>query len=490
LAPVEPEGNGIVEHPGDPSGTDASARLLLALTKLYVQRSNHTAHEQQQYTELALGLIDRAGATARAAAAARLDGQADAPAAVIERLADGARFSPDGGRDDSEPPGPEDLLTRRHSAEQGPLDGDLSPALSGRQPPDQEGEHGQDQQPVGGELLSPEFGEAFFAASSVERRRMLSAIAGTGKAAPDNGKDARRAPSFRAGDRRAIGEAGCVHSPPKCTEGADISKSNQPSIDGSRSLQSWLPAEGKSSPRKAMTEPAPTFRETGRTGRNPGQPVSGVSDQEAEKGTVTSARGQSRSSENSAEAAQDVGCRTRSHSQRAKDSGGEAEAPAFTQGRLHRRFHVRIDVAPWRARTGAFAGDFGRLIDAPKSLSERILNDPSGEPMVIAARATGMPVAVLQRILVLVSPAAHHSVQRVYELTELYHAVADDTARGLLAVWRMAASKDAGSGVQTAPAPITNMGTRFRALNARIESKAVTLRCGPGNAGRCGPPSR
>jgi hypothetical protein len=147
----------------------------------------------------------------------------------------------------------------------------------------------------------------------------------------------------------------------------------------------------------------------------------------------------------------------------AKDAVESAPAPG-------RRFHVRIDVAPWHGRTGAFARDFERLIDAPKSLCDRILNDPWGEPMVVAARATGMPIAVLQRILLLVSPATHHSVQRVYDLTELYHRLDPRTARALLGAWRDAASPG-GVAVQTSAA-VTNLRARLGALNARIESRA------------------
>jgi hypothetical protein len=347
LAPVEPAGNDIAARPDEPSGADASARLLMALTALYVQRSNHTAQEQQQYTELVLGLIDKVGPAARAAAAARLCRQADAPAAAIERLG-GARLPPDGERDDGRPPAAADRRVRCHPPEQGPVENDLPAILSGRQPagqgPGQEQSQGQDGAPIGEAPLTPEFGEAFFAASAVERRRMLSTITGADACKADADND--------------------------------------------------------------------------------------------------------------------------------------------------RRFHVRIDITPWRGRTGAFARDFERLIDAPTSLSERILNDPSGEPMVIAARATGMPVAVLQRILVLISPAAHHSVQRVYDLTELYHAVGGGTARDLLAVWRMAARMAAGRGGQAASATVTNMRARFRALSARIERKAITSRPSPGSAGRRGPPSR
>jgi hypothetical protein len=136
-----------------------------------------------------------------------------------------------------------------------------------------------------------------------------------------------------------------------------------------------------------------------------------------------------------------------------------------------RRFHMRIDTAPWQGRTGAFARDFAQMIDAPKSLCERILNDPFGEPLVVAARATGMPVALLQRILLLVCPATNHSVQRVYELTELYHGLDPSPARALLSVWRDAASSD-GDTVQTPAAPVTNLRARLGTLNARIETHA------------------
>jgi hypothetical protein len=351
LAPVEPADNGIAARPDDPCGADASARLLLALTALYVQRSNHSAQEQQQYTELVLGLIDKAGPAARAAAAARLCRQPDAPGTVIECLGGDARLSPDGGGDDGQPPASADPRVRCRPPEQGRVESDLSPAVSARhlvgqeqqqsQEPAQEPAQEPEQAAIGKAPLTPEFGEAFFAASPVERRRMLSAITGTDSIKADADND--------------------------------------------------------------------------------------------------------------------------------------------------RRFHV-IGITPWRGRTGAFARDFERLIDAPKRLSERILDDPSGEPLVIAARATGMPVAVLQRILVLISPAVHHSVQRVYELTELYHAVGGGTARDLLAVWRTAALTATGG--ETAPAMVTNMGARFRALSARIESKAITSRPGPESADQRGPPSR
>jgi hypothetical protein len=339
----EPADNEIQADHGDQPGADVTAPLLLALTALYVQRSNHTTEEQQQYTELALRLIDKAGLATRAAVAARLQHHPDAPPAVIARL-DSARLScnsPDGGSSHSvQDQQADDHLAREHLTKANPHFG-FEPRLgladrerADREPAQVESEsesgssHSQPPVPAARQSapLTLEFGEAFFAAGPPERRRMLSDIAAT-------------------------------------------------------------------------------------------------------------------------------------------DAGEEA-APGSG-----RRFHVRIDTAPWQGRTGAFARDFALLVDAPKSLCDRILNDPSGEPLVVAARATGMPVAVLQRILLLVCPATNHSVQRVYDLTELYHGLDGGMARALLTAWRDAAKPD-GDATPTPAAPVTNLRARLGALNARIESQS------------------
>jgi hypothetical protein len=62
-------------------------------------------------------------------------------------------------------------------------------------------------------------------------------------------------------------------------------------------------------------------------------------------------------------------------------------------------------------------------------------------------------------------------VQRVYELTELYHGLDGGTANALLAAWRDAARPDGDAGPPPA-APVTNLRTRLGALNARIEKQA------------------
>jgi uncharacterized protein (DUF2336 family) len=55
--------------------------------------------------------------------------------------------------------------------------------------------------------------------------------------------------------------------------------------------------------------------------------------------------------------------------------------------------------------------------------AERIGNDPSGEPLLVAAKAVGMPSIVLQRVLMFIDPAIGESVQRVFELAALYERI-------------------------------------------------------------------
>jgi hypothetical protein len=115
--------------------------------------------------------------------------------------------------------------------------------------------------------------------------------------------------------------------------------------------------------------------------------------------------------------------------------------------------------------------------------------------MVVAAKAAGMPIAILQRILLLVHPAADHSVERVYDLTELYHDLDERTARDLLVQWRTQATAcdslpemetDAGDGSRHAPRPIASLRSRFGMLTERVRNQAFSVRRDRGNVGRRG----
>jgi hypothetical protein len=99
----------------------------------------------------------------------------------------------------------------------------------------------------------------------------------------------------------------------------------------------------------------------------------------------------------------------------------------------------RAVAALERSALAGHPGEFIRclegVLDLPREIAERIVNDLGGEPMVVVARALGMPLAVLQRILMFLNPAIGHSVRRVYDLSDLYEQMTPEAARSLAAAW-------------------------------------------------------
>jgi len=173
--------------------------------------------------------------------------------------------------------------------------------------------------------------------------------------------------------------------------------------------------------------------------------------------------------------------------------GGAAGAAAKLATESISDHYRTLDAAAMEGRIGEFIREFERALGIPKTLCERILNDRSGEPMVIAARAAKMPIAVLQRILLLVNPAVSHSVQRVYDLTDLFHEINQDTAAKLLLLWRRSCSAGDSTAKPRPPAqkplvprepPGTALRSRFGALAARVGGQDINARPDPGNAGR------
>src|ERR1700722_3847863 len=67
-------------------GVDIRPTLLRVATDLYVQKPTHSAAEETQYVELALGLIEAVDAPTRAVVAARLSAYPAAPVAILAML--------------------------------------------------------------------------------------------------------------------------------------------------------------------------------------------------------------------------------------------------------------------------------------------------------------------------------------------------------------------------------------------------------------------
>src|SRR5262245_9428107 len=68
-------------------GVDVRPTLLRVVTDLYVQKPAHSAEEETQFVELALGLADAVDPQTRATIAATLSAYPGAPAAILRKLA-------------------------------------------------------------------------------------------------------------------------------------------------------------------------------------------------------------------------------------------------------------------------------------------------------------------------------------------------------------------------------------------------------------------
>jgi len=101
----------------------------------------------------------------------------------------------------------------------------------------------------------------------------------------------------------------------------------------------------------------------------------------------------------------------------------------------------RLENAALKRNTREFARTLQRALGIAPALAERVASDASGEPIIVAARALGVPAAVFQRIVLFLNPAVGQSVARVYELARLYDEVTTDAAQTMLSIWRQASPR-------------------------------------------------
>ncbi len=123
-----------------------------------------------------------------------------------------------------------------------------------------------------------------------------------------------------------------------------------------------------------------------------------------------------------------------------------------------------------------FSRALSSALNISRALAERVTRDPSGEPIVVAAKALGMKAAVLQRILLFLNPSVGQSVQRVYDLADLFDALSREAADMMLTIWREA-------GQAKAPAhESVYRDSQFR--NVRTEGTHRNVRAGDEQAER------
>jgi len=99
----------------------------------------------------------------------------------------------------------------------------------------------------------------------------------------------------------------------------------------------------------------------------------------------------------------------------------------------------QLESAALEHNTPEFTRLLGRALGIAAPVAARIVQDASGEPIVVAARALGMKAAVLHRILLVLNPAIGQSVERVFSLALLYDEISAATAARMVTLWRAAA---------------------------------------------------
>ena len=137
---------------------------------------------------------------------------------------------------------------------------------------------------------------------------------------------------------------------------------------------------------------------------------------------------------------------------------------------LQRADTWRLEAAVLQHNTEAVVRELERTLGLSRAQARRVISDESGEPIVVAAKAMDLPTDVVQRILLFMNPRIGQSVDRVYELSQLYGEISVNAARRLIAVWREA-DKDARPGVQH-----KSVAWRTAAENARRALSEISRR--------------
>jgi hypothetical protein len=97
---------------------------------------------------------------------------------------------------------------------------------------------------------------------------------------------------------------------------------------------------------------------------------------------------------------------------------------------------ARLEATALAERPDDFARELQHLLLVSRETAQEIVDDNRGEPVMIAARALEIPGNVLLRILLFLNPAVGRSVERVFDLMDLFTRITPEAARALAAGWR------------------------------------------------------
>jgi hypothetical protein len=102
---------------------------------------------------------------------------------------------------------------------------------------------------------------------------------------------------------------------------------------------------------------------------------------------------------------------------------------------------AQLEMAALQRDPAAFCRTLIGDLGLDQRLADRIVRDESGEALVVVAKAIGMKAAVLQRILLCLNPAIGQSIERFYDLANLFEELPVQAATHMLSTWNRAAPR-------------------------------------------------
>ena len=95
-----------------------------------------------------------------------------------------------------------------------------------------------------------------------------------------------------------------------------------------------------------------------------------------------------------------------------------------------------LEMAAYACDLDSFALELSSVLLLPMRAAERVVGDPTGEPLACACKAVGMPEEVFQRVLLFLMPERGASVMEVFRLARLYAVLSERASLIMVSVWR------------------------------------------------------
>jgi len=96
---------------------------------------------------------------------------------------------------------------------------------------------------------------------------------------------------------------------------------------------------------------------------------------------------------------------------------------------------VRLEAAALEQRPEAFVRELEQM-GIPAHRARTIVDDEIGEPVIVLAKALAVPPDILLRILLFLNPIIGHSVERVFDLVNLYDQLSTQAALHIVSSWQ------------------------------------------------------